>query len=378
MAETVRILHTADLHLGASLSFLGGTKRATRKAELLLCLDRLFSLCRTNEIPLLILSGDVFDSNAVDTDIVTAFLSSVKNNGQVRVVFAAGNHDPLTSDSPFLNNSLPENLTVLGTDDTCVYFEDINTRVYGKSFKSVYMAASERFSITPPGDNVINIMVLHGDLGSDTVSPYNSISQEFLRNSGMDYVALGHIHTFSGVKQTDSVYYAYPGCPEPHGFDESGNAGVICAEVGKNYLKHRFVPTAARTHETVNIDISAATDNETAASVILDELKSRFGENYGKNLYKIILTGGLSEEVRINTAEIKARLDNEVFYLKIKNCTHIDTDLSVLAHENTLKGKFVKIMLEKINAEPQNAEKLKTALGIGLKAFRSEVKLDEN
>lgn len=378
MAETVRILHTADLHLGASFSYLGGTKRETRTAELMLCTERLFGICRANKIPLLILSGDVFDSNAVEENIVAAFLSSVKNNPQVRVVFAAGNHDPLTSDSPFLNNSLPENLTVLGTADTCVYFEDINTRVYGKSFKSVYMAASERFSITPPDDRVINIMVLHGDSGSDTDSPYGSISQEFLRNSGMDYVALGHIHTFSGVKQLDGVYYAYPGCPEPHGFDELGQTGVICAEVGKNYFKHQFVPTGTRAYETVNIDISAATDNASATTVILDELKARFGAEFGKNLYKIILTGDLSDEIRINPAEILTRIGDEVFYAKIKNRTGVSADLALLARENTLKGKFVKIMLEKMSAEPENTEKLKKALGIGLKAFRSEVKFDEN
>ena len=43
----------------------------------------------------------------------------------------------------------------------------------------------------------------------------------------MDYIALGHIHKFSGIKRIGNTYYAYSGCPEGRGFDEEGDKGII-------------------------------------------------------------------------------------------------------------------------------------------------------
>ncbi len=375
MNNSVRILHTADWHLGAAFSYLSHAKRQTRKAELILTGEKILNICKKNEIPLLLLPGDVFDSNSANADTVSAFLGCVRKYSDTRVVIAAGNHDPLTADSPFLCSPLPQNLYILGTNDECIYFEDIGVRVYGKSFKNVYMQSSERFSIIPPTDDIINIMVLHGDTEAD--SNYNRITPEFIRNSGMDYIALGHIHTFSGVRQLDSVYYAYPGCPEPHGFDETGEMGVICAVVSKGKVEHQFVPTAARRHETVRIDIGAATDNAAAAEIVKAELRSRFGETFDKNLYKIILCGEIQENMNISTDEVLARIADDVFFAKLRNETRFSADLQSLSNENTLKGKFVKTMLEKISAEPDN-KALDSALNIGLRAFFTEVKYDEN
>lgn len=375
MNNSVKILHTADWHLGAAFSYLSHGKRQTRKTELLLTTEKILNICQKNEIPLLLLSGDVFDSNSVDADTVSAFLGSVRRHSDTRVVISAGNHDPLTADSPFLCSPLPENLYIFGTNDECIYFEDIGVRVYGKSFKNVYMQSSERFSLIPPTDDIINIMVLHGDTAAD--SNYNGITPEFIRNSGMDYIALGHVHTFSGIKQLDSVYYAYPGCPEPHGFDETGEMGVICAVVSKGKVEHQFVPTAARRHETVRIDIGAASDNAAAAEIIKTELRSRFGGTYDKNLYKIILCGEIRENVNISTDEILGRLTDDVFFAKMRNETRFSVDLQSLSLENTLKGKFVKAMLERISAEQGN-KALESALNIGLGAFFTEVKYDEN
>ena len=53
-------------------------------------------------------------------------------------------------------------------------------------------------------------------------------------------------------------------------------------------------------------------------------------------------------------------------------------DLNALRNEASLKGVFVTKMLEKIENEPENAEKLEQALKIGLKAFSGEVEPLEN
>jgi len=55
--------------------------------------------------------------------------------------------------------------------------------------------------------------------------------------------------------------------------------------------------------------------------------------------------------------------------IKIKDKTKLEVDLEMLAKQNSLKGLFVKKLLEKIEEEPENKEKIEKAIEIGLAAF---------
>lgn len=55
--------------------------------------------------------------------------------------------------------------------------------------------------------------------------------------------------------------------------------------------------------------------------------------------------------------------------IKIKDKTKLEVDLKMLANQNSLKGLFVKNLLEKIEKEPENKEKIEKAIEIGLSAF---------
>ncbi len=379
MGNTVRILHTADLHLGCEFAFLSQSERAKRKAELIICCENIFKICHANSIDFLLLSGDVFESNNVDEDTIGAFFACFKLAVDTQVIFAAGNHDPLTANSPFLRGNLPENLTVIDTCDQFIPFEEKGVNIYGKSFSSTYMTGSEAFSLPVADDGRINIMVLHGDTGTDMSSGYNTITKEFIKNSNMDYIALGHIHEFSGVQTVGKTRYAYSGCPEPHGFDETGSKGVICANIGKDTFEYRFVPTAIRRHEEVQVDVSECTDNVSAAEQVEAILKDNFGKKYGENLYKIILCGQVSEDYKVNKNQILRRIKDGLFFAKIKDNTEIKINLSLAAKENSFKGKFIKNMLLRLEqAEQGNKWKIEKALYLGLKAFDSEVKYNED
>ncbi len=378
MDNKIRFLHTADLHLGAAVSSTAAVA-AERRNEALLTLEKIFAVCTDNSIPLLLVAGDLLENNSVDSKYFEAFVRCVSSHPKITVVFAAGNHDPLTADSPFLNCELPKNLIVLSAEDECIPLENLPVRIYGKSFGSVYMQGKNNFSIPAENDGKLNIMVLHGDFGSDLSGDYNTVTKGFIESSGMDYIALGHIHAFSAPQKIGGTYFAYSGTPEPHGFDELGTKGVIVGELDKSQLRYEFVPTAHRTYEAAEIDISTADSSPTAADIILKTLSEKYGDRFANNLYKIILTGEIPAEVRIDSEEICARLAEILYFVKIRDNTEIAADLELLCRENSLKGKFTKLMCEKISAaEESEKENLKNALSIGLKAFTSEVKYNEN
>ena len=98
------------------------------------------------------------------------------------------------------------------------------------------------------------------------------------------------------------------------------------------------------------------------------------------NLYKIILTGEIDETTEINCTEIKSRLESELYFVKVKNRTEYKLDYEQLSLEPSLKGIFVKKMLEKQAAVSTEAEKeiIKKALNLGIRAFMGEVKYDED
>ncbi len=55
--------------------------------------------------------------------------------------------------------------------------------------------------------------------------------------------------------------------------------------------------------------------------------------------------------------------------IKIKDETELKVDLEVISNQNNLKGIFVKTLLEKIEEEPENKEKIEKAIEIGLASF---------
>lgn len=375
--NTVKILHTADLHIGAAESFLG-SRAQSRQAETLITFEKIISIAKENNVDILLIAGDLFNSNSVEKALTDRVFECFAAIPDIKIVYAAGNHDPLNFDSPFKKYPLPENLTVLDTKDCFVEFPELNTRVYGKSFKEVYMQGESCFSLETD-NGFINLMCIHGELRADLGSDYNSITSDFISSSGMDYIALGHVHKRTDIGKISNTYLAYCGCPEGQGFDELLEKGVYLGEISKGKCELQFVPTAKRMHICESIDISGSVSSSEVAENIVNCLKQKYSDSFGENLYKIVLTGEIDESAVISLPEICSRLNDIVYFAKLRDKTEIKIDFDALSQENTLKGIFVKNMLKRIDkADDNEKELLKSALNLGLKAFSTEVTYDEN
>ena len=373
--NTLRILHTADLHIGAECSYLGARSNE-RKFEILLTFEKITDLCEERVVDLLLIAGDLFDSNHIDPSLISGVFNALNRLSHTRAVIALGNHDPLTADSPFVLNPLPQNVYLLDKEDSVITFDDLSCRVYGASFDGVYNEGKAHFDLTPPADDYLNLCLLHGETRSDLAGNYRPITPEFVKKSGMDYIALGHIHTRSQVQYVGTTAIAYCGCPEGQGFDESGEKGVYMGEISKGNINLEFVPTAKRQHYRIEVDVTDVTD-------IAEKIKNAItetGTNYGAHYYRITLTGKRRNERIIEKEELLARLSPLVAFIKIKDKTKAGIDPYALAREKSLKGYFAALMLEKIEKAEKEDEKEKyiNALEIGLHAFSEEVGYSED
>ena len=376
--NTVKIIHCADIHIGSADTSLGLLAQK-RRLETLITFERIIDTAKENSTQIIALAGDLFDSNDIERSLSDAVFDKIASVPEIKFVFAAGNHDPLDSCSPFLKRQLPENLHILKTTDSYITFDDIKVRVYGKSFENCYLKGNENFSITPPLDDYINLMVIHGELKSDLSSNYNAITPTFVKTCAMDYIALGHVHKRTEIGKMGDTYFAYCGCPEGQGFDETDSKGIYIGEIGKGICNLEFLEMGKRKHIVEKFNLSGEQTAEEICANIVFSLSEKYGENYPENLYKIEIFGEVDEDFSLPKEEICERLCAQVFYAKIKDFTQIHIDRETLAKEPTLKGIFVKNMLARIaNANDDEKAFLESALEIGLKAFKTEVNFDEN
>ena len=370
--DSIKLLHCADIHIGAAYSFLGANADK-RRFETLITFENIMDLAVSENADIVAIAGDLFDTERVEKAFWEPVINKIRSVSPIKVVYCAGNHDPLNSVSPFTQNTLPENLYILPSKDSVITFEDLGVKIYGRSFETAHLMGEAEFSVKDIPENYINIMVQHGELGNDLSSDYNAISADFIKSSGMDYIALGHVHTHTPVEKIGNTSFAYCGCPEGQGFDELDEKGIYLGEISKGKADLKFLRVSKRQHIVKKIDITDITD---ISAHILENLQTAY-HDYADNLYKIELTGTVPEGSDLNLAEITARLSNCLYFVKLKDCTEYKIDYEILAKEASLKGVFVKNMLEKISADPQN-ENLKIALKLGIKAFGGEVKYNED
>ena len=370
--HSVRILHTADWHLGKENTYLGALKD-TRKYEIPVTAKRAIALCEEENVDVMLIAGDIFDSNRIEDSIVDEILEAFGQLTRTKVVIALGNHDPLTADSPFKNKKLSPNTFVLPENDSVIEFD--NCRVYGSSFGSVYKTGTERFFINPDNDDKINILLLHGETKSDLSSVYRSITKTFIEESKMDYIALGHNHKRSEVARFGASYFAYSGCIEGQGYDEDGEKGVYLGDITKSYADLKFVPLNKRTHYLLDVDIAEEPDEAKAVKEAIKKVCA----NPFDNLFRITLKGNIEAGRIINLNDLHAKISPEVYHLKLKDRTGIKADLELISKENSLKGKFVSEMLERISKADENErEKYINALRFGLKSFDGQVNYGED
>lgn len=379
MNDRIRILHCADLHIGAELSFLKDKARS-RRAEVLSTLIKITQLCSVQGTELLIIAGDLFDSNHIDSATLSAVKSAFAAIPNTIVAITAGNHDYFAVDSPYSDDDWPSNVLIIYKKFTTIEYPNLNLRICASSFLGSYQENCGT-EIKAPDDGMINILIYHGELLSDnSAGRYNPISVSQLENSGFDYVALGHVHNATLLKKAGTTTYAYSGTPDGNGFDEYGKKGVYCGSVFKNRTELKFVETSSRTYENISVDITSMTSNSKITRTVLTHLEETYGSGYADNLYRISLTGRIPEGFIPNIPLINSELSELLYYVKVANRTRPDTDISILAADFTLKGIFVRKMLNKINSceSEEEREMYENALYTGLKAFDGEVSFYEN
>ena len=373
----VKIVHTADLHFDTPFNEVDEKQRLINKEEFKEVFKNIINFCKEKHVDILLLAGDIFDNLTLSRETIH-FIENVFNDiKETRVFISPGNHDPYDNNSFYKLIKWPENVYVFKGNLEKVYIEELKTNVWGAAFNGKYVRKSilKGFS---QNDEEINIMVIHGELSSsEEGNEYNPITLKNIRESGMDYIALGHRHNFSGVLKEGSTFYSYSGCPQGRGFDETGDKGIVYGYVAKGFAELSFIKTCKRNYEEVYVDISNLFGYEEIREKILDSIKEKDRKN---NLYKIILKGEVSEKFHIEEKIVKSKLLNDFYFCKVIDKTSIALDIKELSKGYSVKSIFVRKLVKKLKEAKTDEERevIKMALKIGISSLsEDEVNMDD-
>lgn len=241
----VSFLHSSDVHIGMSRWFLNdvGAGREFEAARLD-ALRRLGEIAKERGCAFIVLAGDNFDANSLETRVSSRAIEALKAM-PVPVYLLPGNHDPLTPESVYnlLRQQAPgayviENSAVLTDPSGCeIIGAPLTTKRAMKDLVAVATADLE------PSPN-IRVVVGHGQVEARS----NEIQPDLidlaqlevkLATGAIDYVAMGDTHSAQALGDTGAVWYS--GSPEVTDFTDLDHGG---GEVGSG---HALVVTIEKT-----------------------------------------------------------------------------------------------------------------------------------
>lgn len=231
----LKILHTADWHLGMRFPAFDEVDQLRLTRARLTAVDRLLDLAEHYIVDAVLCAGDLFDDPNPESEWWEGVLATLKKRKWTNrpVFLLPGNHDPITSksvygeDHPF-RRGLPAWVHVVGRDDYSYELNDDAT-LYAAPCRS--QAGDKDLALSlpnrEPGDQRIRVGLVHGStFDMENCQTNFPIAQDAAEQRGLDYLAIGDTHSFREVPPGAKVPTVYPSAPEQTNFGEQ-DAGYV-------------------------------------------------------------------------------------------------------------------------------------------------------
>lgn len=357
-----KFIHAADFHLDSTFGALPARQAAARRRESRELCRRLTDYVRAHQIDAVLLAGDLFDSAEPYQETVDQLLDALARMPAL-VFIAPGNHDFYGPRSPWAKVEWPENVSIFREERmSAVEVPEWNAVFHGAAFTGPEQSKSFLTGFRVPEDGRIHIGLLHGEV-DPTQSRYDPLFSEEIGESGLHYLALGHIHKREEPQRYGKTLCAWPGCPEGRGFDELGEKGIYAGIVSdEGEVSVEFVPFARRKYESIQVDVTG----KDPVTAVLAELPAETS----RDIYRVELVGETGEG-EANLSALREQLEEHFYALDLRDHTHMAEDLWRRAGEDSLRGLFLRELLSRREAASteEDREKIDRAARFGLAAL---------
>ncbi|WP_298832192.1 DNA repair exonuclease [uncultured Planococcus sp.] len=292
--ESIRFIHTADLHLGSPFVGMKGLRKEQWKKlkdSTLDAFDRLIQHALKEKPDFVLIVGDIYDGEDRSIRAQARFQQGMQQLAEqkIPVIISYGNHDHLSGNWTRFN--LPENVHTFDDSVSQFNLETAGGSViftgfsYGKRHVSESMV--EHYPQATDTDSY-QIGMLHGSLeGDSTHAVYAPFKKEQLLSKHYDYWALGHIHKRQELHREPSIIY--PGNIQGRHRKESGVKGFYDVTLSKRDTALEFIPTSVVQFEQVAIPVKGLLHMNELIDACRQEL-SLLGEAAGTAIVDIVFT----------------------------------------------------------------------------------------
>jgi DNA repair exonuclease SbcCD nuclease subunit len=245
MPEMLRLLHTADVHLGARHADLGEQAAAQRERQFA-AFRATVDLALAEKADVLLVAGDLFDSNTQPRRSVERVAAELKRlaDAAIRTVIIPGTHDVYDGSSVYRAYDLAalaglpadtDRLVVLTPERPDIVLGPLDLVVHGRVFATKRAPRSPLAGFDVAGDDraTWHVGMIHGSLHIPERTEHDEVvfTSEEVAASHLDYLALGHWHSTQRGR-AGATLWAYSGAPEPVAIDQdrAGSALLVSLE----------------------------------------------------------------------------------------------------------------------------------------------------
>jgi DNA repair exonuclease SbcCD nuclease subunit len=350
----LRIIHTADVHLGARHDDLGEQAAAQRERQFA-AFTAAIDLALKDKVDLFLIAGDLFDSNVQPKRSVERVAAQLKRlvDAKIRTVVIPGTHDCYDRASIYraydlktLSGSTADDdlVTVLTPDQQRIHLPALDTVVHGPVFGTKRAPHSPLRDLdATAGDQpeaTWRIGLVHGSVAIPGRTEHDDvvITTDEIAATNLDYLALGHWHSSRQAK-AGAVTYAYAGAPEPVALDQDNAGKVLRVDVEEVGGQRAVTVTEVQVGKTTfeKLDIDAATIASQPALI----------ESLGKKgdpdlVLDARIVGVRPDELDLHPDEIETALAQSFLKVRIRDTSLPALTEGALPPPDTIAGAFIR------------------------------------
>jgi DNA repair protein SbcD/Mre11 len=361
----LKILHTADIHLGAKFPGLGN-KGASQREQLRTTFRNVIATAIKERVNIVLIVGDLFDANQQPQRNIDLVIEqfNLLNQNNIPVCLIPGTHDSLDSSSIYRKVDFEgkcSNLKIFADENiSCKEYPSLDLTVYGKPNLSNRSYISPLKGLKPSTLSKFHIAMAHGSfyIPEKIAEDDHVFRLEEVKASGMDYLALGHWHRVYSCSEKPPAWYSGP--PEwiPDQTEKGGVLLISLSDSGEVKVEPKKL--GLRDYDEVEIDMSEIQD--------LATLKARISKGANQNLVRQVTLKGLRDaELIISPEELETELGEKIFHLSVMDKSHPKSGEVTEDEERLIRNRFIKLMKGQIEgSEGEEKDIAENALQYGI------------
>lgn len=308
----MRFLHTADWQIGMKAVHVGAVGGRVRE-ERLKAAERVVALGKTQNAEFLLVAGDTFEDNGVDRVLVQR-VADILGKFPGPVFITAGNHDPLTPGSVWDHPAWSQSskVQVLRSNDPVKL---PGGTLFPCPLREKYSPSDPTAAINAREAEGIPIGVAHGTVqGIQQETIDYPIPRDAAQRAGLDYLAIGHWHSFAKFTGSDGVErLAYSGTHETTKFGERDSGNAVLVEIESRGAPPKL--TSIRTGGLMWSVLEPIFREEADATALCEQLEA--WQSPENTLIELRLKGVLTPAAQTKLERIRELAAARFFYSRI-------------------------------------------------------------